>query len=104
MEFPSRRIFTISELTEEIKAILETSLYYVWVEGEISNLRSPMSGHSYFTLKDKGAQIKAVIFKGQARFMKFKPADGLLVICRGMVSVYKERGEYQLILDYLEPK
>lgn len=104
MEFPSRRIFTISELTEEIKTILETSLYYVWVEGEISNLRSPMSGHSYFTLKDKGAQIKAVIFKGQARFMKFKPADGLHVICRGMVSVYRERGEYQLILDYIEPK
>ena len=104
MEFPSRRIFTISELTEEIKTILETSLYYVWVEGEISNLRSPMSGHSYFTLKDEGAQIKAVIFKGQARFIKFKPADGLHAICRGMVSVYKERGEYQLILDYIEPK
>ena len=104
MEFPSRRIFTISELTEEIKTILETNLYYVWVEGEISNLRSPMSGHSYFTLKDEGAQIKAVIFKGQARFIKFKPADGLHAICRGMVSVYKERGEYQLILDYIEPK
>ena len=63
-----------------------------------------MSGHSYFTLKDEGAQIKAVIFKGQARFIKFKPADGLHAICRGMVSVYKERGEYQLILDYIEPK
>lgn len=104
MEFPAKRIFTVSELTEEIKTILEASLYYVWVEGEISNARSPMSGHTYLTLKDEGAQIRAVIFKGQARFMKFKPADGLRVICRGMVSVYKERGEYQLILDYIEPK
>jgi len=91
-------------LTLEIKNILEANLYYVWVEGEVSNLRSPISGHTYLTLKDEGAQIKAVIFKGQARFMKFKPADGLHVICRGMVSVYKERGEYQLILDYIEPK
>lgn len=104
MEFPSKKIFTISELTQEIKNLLETSLYYVWVEGEISNLRSPISGHIYLTLKDEDAQIKAVIFRGQARFMKFKLADGLHVICRGMVSVYKERGEYQLILDYLEPK
>lgn len=104
MEFPSKKIFTISELTQEIKTLLETSLYYVWVEGEISNLRSPISGHIYLTLKDEDAQIKAVIFRGQARFMKFKLADGLHVICRGMVSVYKERGEYQLILDYLEPK
>lgn len=104
MNFPSKRIFTVSELTEEIKTILEASLYYVWVEGEVSNLRAPMSGHIYLTLKDESAQVKAVIFKGQARFMKFKPADGLRVICRGMVSVYKERGEYQLILDYIEPK
>src|SRR3989304_6704319 len=104
MEFPSKKIFTISELTQEIKTLLETSLYYVWVEGEISNLRSPISGHIYLTLIDEDARINAVIFRAQARFMKFKLADGLHVICRGMVSVYKERGEYQLILDYLEPK
>lgn len=104
MEFPSRQILTVSELTNEIKALIEANLYYVWVEGEVSNLRAPISGHMYLTLKDDSAQIKAVIFKGQARFMKFKPADGLHVICRGMVNVYKERGEYQLILDYIEPK
>ena len=104
MEFPSRQILTVSELTHEIKTLIEANLYYVWVEGEVSNLRSPISGHIYLTLKDDGAQIKTVIFKGQARFMKFKPVDGLHVICRGMVNVYKERGEYQLILDYIEPK
>ncbi len=110
MEFPltplieTKKVFTVSELTQEIKGILESNLYYVWVEGEVSNLRTPISGHIYLTLKDEGAQIKAVIFKGQLRSIKFKPNDGLHVVCRGMVSVYKDRGEYQLILDYIEPK
>lgn len=104
MELQSRQIFSVSQLTQEIKNILENNFYYVWVEGEISNTRSPISGHIYFTLKDEGAQVKAVIFRGQSRFMKFKLTDGLHVICRGMVSVYKERGEYQLILDRIEPK
>ncbi len=104
MELQSRQIFSVSQLTQEIKNILENNFYYVWVEGEISNTRSPISGHIYFTLKDEGAQVKAVIFRGQSRGMKFKLTDGLHVICRGMVSVYKERGEYQLILDRIEPK
>lgn len=104
MELPSRQIFSVSQLTQEIKNILENNFYYVWVEGEVSNTRSPISGHTYFTLKDEGAQVKAVIFRGQSRFMKFKLTDGIHIICRGMVSVYKERGEYQLILDRIEPK
>ena len=104
MELPSRQIFSVSQLTQEIKNILENNFYYVWVEGEISNTRSPISGHIYFTLKDEGAQVKAVIFRGQSRGIKFKLTDGIHVICRGMVSVYKERGEYQLILDRIEPK
>ena len=104
MELQSRQIFSVSQLTQEIKNILENNFYYVWVEGEISNTRSPISGHIYFTLKDEGAQVKAVIFRGQSRGIKFKLTDGIHVICRGMVSVYKERGEYQLILDRIEPK
>ncbi|HBO84635.1 MAG: hypothetical protein A2073_01390 [Deltaproteobacteria bacterium GWC2_42_11] len=99
-----KKVFSISELTQEIKCLLEDSLYYVWVEGEVSNLRSPVSGHLYFTLKDEYSQIKGVIFKGQNRYMKFRPADGMHIICRGMVTVYPERGEYQIIIDYLEPK
>ncbi|MBI5893884.1 MAG: exodeoxyribonuclease VII large subunit [Deltaproteobacteria bacterium] len=99
-----KKILSVSELTQEIKTLLENNLYYVWVEGEVSNLRSPVSGHLYFTLKDECSQIKAVIFKGAARFIKFKPQDGMHIICRGMVSVYPERGEYQIILDYVEPK
>ena len=72
MELPSRQIFSVSQLTQEIKNILENNFYYVWVEGEISNTRSPISGHIYFTLKDEGAQVKAVIFRGQSRGIKFK--------------------------------
>ena len=94
-----QKIFSVSELTFEIKRLLEDNLYYVWVEGEISNLRSPVSGHIYFTLKDTYSQIRCVMFKGQSRLVKFKPHDGMHIICKGMVSVYPDRGEYQIIVD-----
>jgi len=99
-----KKILTISELTLEIKKHLEEGFDEVWVEGEISNFRSPSSGHYYFTLKDDKSQIRAVIFKFMGRYLKFDPHDGLLVICRGRINVYEPRGEYQLILDYMEPK
>ena len=99
-----KKILTISELTLEIKKHLEEGFDEVWVEGEISNFRSPSSGHCYFTLKDDKSQIRAVIFKFMGRYLKFDPHDGLLVICRGRINVYEPRGEYQLILDYMEPK
>jgi exodeoxyribonuclease VII large subunit len=76
----------------------------IWVEGEISNLRIPASGHTYFTLKDDFSQIRAVLFKVQARTLRFVLEDGLHVICRGRVSLYERRGEYQLILEEVEPK
>jgi exodeoxyribonuclease VII large subunit len=76
----------------------------VWVEGEISNLRVPSSGHYYFTLKDEGSQLRAVMFRTQARLLRFAPEDGLKVICRGRINVYEQRGEYQLIAEMLEPK
>ena len=99
-----RTILTVSELTEEIKDLLEGNFSDLWVEGEISNLRVPPSGHTYFTLKDELSQIRAVLFKGQARHLRFEPEDGLQVICRGRVSLYEKRGEYQLILEVMEPK
>ncbi len=99
-----RAIFTVSELTREIKDLLEMTFSDLWVEGEISNLRVPPSGHAYFTLKDDLSQIRAVLFKGQARHLRFNPEDGLQVICRGRVSLYEKRGEYQLILEAMEPK
>jgi len=104
MELPFRYILTVSELTQEIKDILEMKFPDIWVEGEISNLRIPPSGHIYFTLKDDFSQIRAVLFKMQARTLRFVLEDGLYVICRGRVSLYEKRGEYQLILEDIEPQ
>ncbi len=104
MQLPLRYVLTVSELTMEIKDILETKFPDVWVEGEISNLRIPPSGHIYFTLKDDYSQIRAVLFKTQARRIPFTLEDGLFIICRGKVSLYEKRGEYQLILEEIEPK
>ena len=99
-----KTILTVSELTQKVKTCLEADFEEVWVEGEISNFRRPSSGHSYLTLKDEKSQIRAVIFRFMGRYLKFEPQDGMLVICRGKMSVYEPRGEYQLILDYMEPK
>src|SRR4030066_820404 len=104
MQLPFRYILTVSELTQEIKDILEDKFPDVWVEGEISNLRIPPSGHIYFTLKDDLRQIRAVLFKRQARTLRFVPEDGLHTICRGRFSLYEKRGDYQLILETIEPK
>ena len=104
MRLPFRYILTVSELTREIKDILEMQFADILVEGEISNLKVPPSGHIYFTLKDDLSQIRVVLFKNQARTLRFSPEDGLQVICRGRVSLYEKRGEYQLILEEMEPK
>jgi len=101
--FSGPRIYTVSELTTEIKSLLEESFDFVWIEGEISNFRSPLSGHYYMVLKDDQAQIRAVMFRPQIRYLRFMPEDGMRVIARGRIGVYAPRGEYQVILDYLEP-
>lgn len=87
-----------------VRASLETDFSEVWLEGEISNLRAPGSGHLYCTLKDESSQIRAVIFRSAALRLRFGLEDGLHVVVRGRLSVYEPRGEYQLILDHLEPK
>jgi exodeoxyribonuclease VII large subunit len=102
--FPFRYILSVSELTRKIRDILETNFFDLWVEGEISNFKIPPSGHIYFTLKDDFSQIRAVLFRMQAKTLRFLPGDGLHVVCRGRVSLYEKRGEYQLILDAMEPK
>ncbi|MEW6348016.1 MAG: exodeoxyribonuclease VII large subunit [Thermodesulfobacteriota bacterium] len=104
MEIPQPKVFTVSELTSEIKTLLEKRFPSVWVQGEISNFRPAASGHLYFTLKDESSQIRAVMFKTQSRFLRFRPEDGLQVIGWGRVSVYSPRGEYQLMLDTMEPR
>jgi len=99
-----KEIFTVRELTERIRFVLESSFDSIWVEGEISNLRKPASGHLYFTLKDDQAQIRAVIFRPVYRAMRFEIQDGMHIICRARLSVYKPRGEYQIIIEAAEPK
>lgn len=99
-----RRIYTVSELTEDIKQLVEGTYPFVWIVGEISNFRTPTSGHFYFTLKDPGAQINAVMFRAQNRHLKFQPEDGMAVIAMGRLNVYEPRGVYQMILEYLEPE
>ena len=99
-----RRIFTVSELTGGIRALLESSFGEIWVEGELSNCKVWNSGHMYFTLKDGGAQIKGVMFRSALRYLRFKPADGLRVVARGQISVYEPKGEYQLACEHLEPQ
>ncbi|MCK9419806.1 MAG: exodeoxyribonuclease VII large subunit [Nitrospirae bacterium] len=97
-------VLTVTQLTTQIKTLLEGAFPDVWVEGELSNLSIPQSGHAYFTLKDEHAQVRAVMFRSSLRFLKFTLQHGIQVLCRGRISVYDPRGEYQLILDYIEPK
>lgn len=98
----NRPVLSVSELNNSIRTLLEGRFPFVSVAGEISNLHRPYSGHLYFTLKDPSAQIKAVLFKTQQRYLAEPPKDGAQVVCRGRISVYEPRGEYQLIVDSLD--
>jgi len=99
-----REILTVSELTDRVKALLEGEFDQVWISGEISNLAVPRSGHFYLTLKDARSQIRAVMFRTQQRYLAFAPADGQEVLIRGRLSVYEPRGEYQILVEYMEPR
>ena len=99
----SQKIYTVSELNANIKALLEEQFPFVWICGEISNFRRPVSGHAYFTLKDDSSQMNAVMFRGQQKQLKFEPDAGMSVIGMGRISVYEPRGAYQIILEYMEP-
>ena len=98
------RILTVSQVTQEIKELLEDSYPLVWIEGEISNLRVVQSGHAYFTLKDAKSQLRAVMFRSSVRQLPFTPEAGMQVIARGRLSVYEPRGDYQLITEGIDPK
>src|ERR1700734_1373713 len=100
---PRRRLWTVSELNEKVRSLLEGALQEVWVEGEISNFRPAQSGHLYFTLKDARSQIRCVCFRDQVRSLKFRPEDGLHVTVRGSLGVYEPRGDYQVYVTYIEP-
>jgi exodeoxyribonuclease VII large subunit len=100
-----RPVFSVSDLTAVIVTAIGRALPpVVWVEGEVSNLRAHASGHVYFTLKDDRATLRAVLFRGQARLLRFLPEEGQRLLCRGRVELYAARGEYQLIVESAEPR
>jgi exodeoxyribonuclease VII large subunit len=97
------RVYSVSELTRELKAVLEGRFPSVLVKGEVSNLRAPSSGHLYFTLKDADACIDAVLFRTEARRLRFSVQNGLSLVARGRLALYEPQGRYQLVCDTLEP-
>ena len=94
---------TVSELTNRLQGVLETDFFDVWVEGEVSNLTTPASGHWYFSLKDANAQVRAVVWKTATRLIRFRPRDGMKVLVRGGLRVYPPKGEYQIQVEVVEP-
>ncbi|MCC6860490.1 MAG: exodeoxyribonuclease VII large subunit [Bryobacterales bacterium] len=102
--FPERQVFTVSELNAAIRRLLNGEFADIWVSGEISGVKLAASGHCYFTLKDAGAQVRCVCFKSTYRYLKFKPQDGVAVVARGAIDVYDARGEYQLLVEFMEPQ
>lgn len=98
-----RRPLSVTELTVQVRSTLESRFASVWVEGEISNFKAHSSGHWYFTVKDDGAQLRATCFRGANRAIRFRPTDGLQVRARGRITVYEPRGDYQLVVEALDP-
>ena len=97
-----RKVFTVFEITSEIKRSLDR-FGVVWIQGEISNFKHHSSGHMYFTLRDARAQLKAACFRSNNCYLKFRPEDGLAVVVRGRLTVYEPRGDYQMVVEYMEP-
>ncbi len=100
----SERVYTVTELQRAVRLHMEEAWPSVWVEGEVSGHTHPSSGHRYFTLKDEGAQLRAVMWRSSAQRLKFALEDGLLVRARGRLTVYEPRGSYQMVVEALEPK
>ncbi len=99
-----RKVYTVSELTRDIKELLEERYPFIWISGEISNASKSPSGHLYFTLKDEQSRIQCVMFRGQLQNIQFEIENGLSVTGLGRISVYEPRGAYQLIFEYVEPQ
>ncbi|HSW50049.1 MAG TPA: exodeoxyribonuclease VII large subunit [Bryobacteraceae bacterium] len=99
-----RRVYQVAELNAAIRALLDSRFQDIWVAGEISGVKLATSGHYYFTLKDEQAQLRCVCFRASARYLRFKPQDGIAVLARGRIDVYEPRGEYQLLVESIEPQ
>src|SRR5580704_15333481 len=99
---PVRNVYSVSRLNREARALLESGLGTIWVQAEISNLSRPSSGHWYFTLKDRDAQLRCAMFRTRNTLVRFVPKEGQLVLAGGRVSLYEPRGDYQLLVDCIE--
>ncbi len=99
-----RKVWTVRELVAAVRTHIEREYGDTWVEGEISNFRAHDSGHFYFTLKDQNSQFSAVMFRSQAKLLRFRPENGMQVVVRGRVTIYEDRGQLQISAEYLEPK
>ena len=100
----NQNIFTVSRLNAEVRLLLENEMGIVWLVGEISNFSAPVSGHWYLTLKDSRAQVKCAMFRGNNRHVSFKPTNGNQVLVKARLSLYEPRGDYQLIIDSMQPE
>ncbi len=98
-----RDIFSVSRLNREVRAVLEGSFPLLWISGEISNLARPVSGHIYFSLKDKIAQVRCAMFRMKRQRLRFQPENGQQVLVRARISLYEGRGEFQLLIEHMEP-
>lgn len=101
---PQRRVYSVSQLNAEIRGVFNRDFHDIWVSAEISGCKWATSGHLYFSLKDAKGQMRCVLFKGTARWLKFRPCDGIMVLARGSLDVYEQRGEYQMVVEHLEPQ
>ncbi len=97
-----RTVYSVSELNRTIRGLLESQFPLLWIEGEISNLAQPASGHIYFTLKDAKAQVRCAMFKGRNQLLRFRPANGQQILIRAKVGLYEARGEFQVIVEHME--
>lgn len=100
---PRRDVYTVSRLNREVRALLDRSFGLLWVEGELSNVSRPGSGHLYFSIKDRDAQVRCAMFRQRNQFLSFVPADGAHVLMRARIGLYEPRGDYQLIVEHMEP-
>ena len=97
-----RDIYSVSRLNREVRSLLEGSFPLIWLEGELSNLARPGSGHWYFSLKDEAAQVRCAMFRNRNMLVKGKPENGMQVLVRARIGLYEARGEYQLVIEHLE--
>jgi exodeoxyribonuclease VII large subunit len=102
--FPERRVYTVAEINSAIRGLLDENFQDIWISGEVSGCKISTSGHCYFTLKERDSQLSCVCYRSSFRYLRCKPQDGLQVLARGRIDVYEQRGQYQFLVEAIEPQ